>query len=78
MRKKVMIQNFKHKYKNTIENRNLNFFSNNIRNTKKNARMQDCSFQLDLQILFYTVSDKIYIFRFNFNKIRLRFKNFIF
>ena len=37
-------------------------FNNNIRNEKKNVRIQSCSFQKDLQILSHTVSEKTYIF----------------
>ena len=35
---------------------------------EKNVRIQSCSFQKDLQILYHTVSDKTYIFRFNYKK----------
>ena len=44
---------------------------------EKNVRIQNCSFQKDLQILSHTVSDKRY-FSFQFQKIRLKFKNSIF
>ena len=35
---------------------------------KKNVRIQSCLFQKYLQILFHTVSEKTYIFRFNSKK----------
>ena len=35
---------------------------------EKNVRIQSCSFQKDLQILFHTVSEKTYIFPFNSKK----------
>ena len=35
---------------------------------KKNVRMQNCLLQKVLQIVFDTVSDKMYIFRFKLKK----------
>ena len=35
---------------------------------EKNVKLQNCSFQLDLQMLSDIVSDKMYIFGFNFEK----------
>ena len=40
--------------------------------------MKSCSFEKDLQVLFHTVSDKTYIFRFNSkNTIKIEKFNFL-
>ena len=44
---------------------------------RKNVRIQNCSFQKDLQFLSQTVSDKTYIFRFN-SKTTIKIQKFHF
>ena len=54
-------------FKNTIGNPKLNFLTI-ICGIRKKVRIQNCLFQLDLQSLPDIVSDKTYIFYFNFKK----------